>query len=204
MASILCVDDEPAALLILRETLTSMGHQVTAVRNVNAAFAVLERGDVDLIISDFRMPEVTGLEFLQRLGGSSPTQSDDVLEMRRWLQAVATTPPTSSSRLPGPSFRAATSSWTGDHPPRTDPRFHLCCHCCGSQYYVVGIVVPMQPRRSSERRFILLLSNEMYLKLHDSRCASPSLARGSGNQHVLFGSGRPLGVVLRTEASAGR
>jgi DNA-binding NtrC family response regulator len=67
MASILCVDDEPSALLVLKETLTGAGHRVVAVKNVAAAFSVLERGDIDLIISDYRMPEATGLEFLSKL-----------------------------------------------------------------------------------------------------------------------------------------
>ncbi|HET9986187.1 MAG TPA: sigma-54 dependent transcriptional regulator [Longimicrobiales bacterium] len=68
MANILCVDDEPAALLVLKETLERAGHRTVCVHNVEAAFAVLARGGVDLIISDYRMPGSTGLEFLSRLG----------------------------------------------------------------------------------------------------------------------------------------
>jgi DNA-binding NtrC family response regulator len=67
MATILCVDDEPAALLILRTALDQAGHRCIGVNNVDAAFNVLGRGPVDLIISDYRMPEATGLEFLSRL-----------------------------------------------------------------------------------------------------------------------------------------
>jgi two-component system response regulator HydG len=67
MATILCVDDEPAALLILRTTLDQAGHRCIAVTNVEAALNVLARGPVDLIISDYRMPQATGLEFLNRL-----------------------------------------------------------------------------------------------------------------------------------------
>ena len=37
------------------------------MHNVEAAFNVLSRGGVDLIISDYRMPDATGLEFLARL-----------------------------------------------------------------------------------------------------------------------------------------
>jgi DNA-binding NtrC family response regulator len=67
MANILCVDDEPAATLHLKGILQEAGHQVTPVHNVEAAFTVLGRGGVDLIISDYRMPGATGLEFLARL-----------------------------------------------------------------------------------------------------------------------------------------
>jgi DNA-binding NtrC family response regulator len=67
MATILCVDDEPAALLILRTALDQAGHRCIAVTNVDAAFNVLGRGPVDLIITDDQMPDSTGLEFLGRL-----------------------------------------------------------------------------------------------------------------------------------------
>jgi DNA-binding NtrC family response regulator len=67
MATILCVDDEQSALLILRSTLDQAGHRTVGVTNVDAAFNVLSRGGVDLIISDYRMPGSSGLEFLARL-----------------------------------------------------------------------------------------------------------------------------------------
>jgi DNA-binding NtrC family response regulator len=67
MATILCVDDEPAALLVLKDTLERAGHRPVGVHNVEAALAVLARGGIDLVISDYRMPGSTGLEFLARL-----------------------------------------------------------------------------------------------------------------------------------------
>jgi DNA-binding NtrC family response regulator len=67
MATILCVDDESSALLILRSTLDKAGHKTVGVSNVDAAFTVLARGGIDLIISDYRMPGTTGLEFITRL-----------------------------------------------------------------------------------------------------------------------------------------
>ena len=70
MATILCVDDEQSALLILRSTLDQAGHRTVGVTNVDAAFNVLSRGAVDLIISDYRMPGTSGLEFLSRLAES--------------------------------------------------------------------------------------------------------------------------------------
>ncbi|HEY8484234.1 MAG TPA: sigma-54 dependent transcriptional regulator [Longimicrobiales bacterium] len=67
MANILCVDDEAAALQVMRGILQAAGHEVIGVHNVAAAFNVLARGGIDLIISDYRMPGTTGLEFLARL-----------------------------------------------------------------------------------------------------------------------------------------
>ena len=67
MATILHVDDEPSIGLILQDTLERAGHQATGVRSVPEALQVLARGQVDLIISDYRMPGLTGLEFLSLL-----------------------------------------------------------------------------------------------------------------------------------------
>jgi DNA-binding NtrC family response regulator len=67
MARILCVDDEAGALEVLKETLRQAGHDPVGVRNVDAAMAVLARGEVDLILSDYRMPGTSGLEFLQQI-----------------------------------------------------------------------------------------------------------------------------------------
>ena len=67
MATILYVDDEPSVGLILEDTLERAGHVAVGARNVPEALQVLQRGDIDLIISDYRMPGLSGLEFLSLL-----------------------------------------------------------------------------------------------------------------------------------------
>jgi DNA-binding NtrC family response regulator len=67
MATILHVDDEPSISLILQDTLERAGHTPISARSVPEALQVLARGEVDLIISDYRMPGLTGLEFLSIL-----------------------------------------------------------------------------------------------------------------------------------------
>ena len=67
MASILYVDDDPSVGLILQDTLERAGHHTVGARNVPEAFQVLARGGIDLIISDYRMPGLSGLEFLNLL-----------------------------------------------------------------------------------------------------------------------------------------
>ena len=67
MATILCLDDEPAIGLILQDTLERAGHQTVSAHNVPQALQALAHGAVDLIISDYRMPGLTGLEFLALL-----------------------------------------------------------------------------------------------------------------------------------------
>jgi len=67
MALILYVDDEPSIGLILHDTLERAGHEPVGARSVAEALGVLAKGGVDLIVSDYRMPGVTGLEFLSIL-----------------------------------------------------------------------------------------------------------------------------------------
>ena len=67
MATILYVDDEPTVGLILEDTLERAGHRAIAASSVPEALQVLEQNEVDLIISDYRMPGISGLEFIQLL-----------------------------------------------------------------------------------------------------------------------------------------
>ena len=64
MATILYVDDEPSVGSIIADCLARAGHQALGATSVPEAMAVLSRGGIDLIVSDYRMPGVTGLEFL--------------------------------------------------------------------------------------------------------------------------------------------
>src|SRR5215212_2145015 len=67
MATILYVDDEPSVGLILEDSLTRAGHRAFGAGNVVEALHVLSRESIDLIISDYRMPGLSGLEFLSLL-----------------------------------------------------------------------------------------------------------------------------------------
>jgi two-component system response regulator AtoC len=67
MATILYVDDEPSVGLILEDALTQSGHTPVGAQGVPEALQILERGGIDLIICDYRMPGLSGLEFIQLL-----------------------------------------------------------------------------------------------------------------------------------------
>ena len=67
MAKVLHVDDEPAIGLILADTLERLGHTAVGATSVPDALRALAQGDIDLIISDYRMPGLSGLEFLELL-----------------------------------------------------------------------------------------------------------------------------------------
>ncbi len=64
MANILCVDDNPTELLLLTKILEGVGHEVGVAAHVPEALEALRRQSYDLIISDYRMPKVNGLELL--------------------------------------------------------------------------------------------------------------------------------------------
>ena len=67
MATILYVDDDPTIGLLLEDTLLRAGHRAIGARSVPQALQTLAHGEIELIISDFKMPGMTGLEFLNLL-----------------------------------------------------------------------------------------------------------------------------------------
>ena len=67
MARILCVDDDAAVLTVLAKVLTRLGHDPHPVDGVLAAMQALAAGPVDLILTDWAMPSLTGLDLLELL-----------------------------------------------------------------------------------------------------------------------------------------
>ncbi len=67
MATILYVDDDPTIGLLLEDTLLRAGHRAVGARSVPQALQALSHGEFELIISDFKMPGMTGLELLAHL-----------------------------------------------------------------------------------------------------------------------------------------
>lgn len=70
--SILCVDDEPNVLAALRRLLRQEDYAVFCATSAAAGLQVLEREQVDIVISDMRMPEVNGTEFLEQVRSRWP------------------------------------------------------------------------------------------------------------------------------------
>ncbi len=64
--SVLCVDDERNILASLRRLLRPQGYAIHTAESAAEALVLLEGTPVDLIISDMRMPEMNGAEFLSR------------------------------------------------------------------------------------------------------------------------------------------
>jgi adenylate cyclase len=63
---ILLVDDEPSILSALRRLLRATRYEVLTADSGSAALDMLASTEVDLVISDMRMPSMSGAEFLAR------------------------------------------------------------------------------------------------------------------------------------------
>lgn len=73
MATILVVDDDELIISSLRGLFAlETGYEVLAISQPAAAIAELERRPVDLIISDFLMPEINGVELLKKARALQP------------------------------------------------------------------------------------------------------------------------------------
>ncbi|BCM94345.1 transcriptional regulatory protein AfsQ1 [Abditibacteriota bacterium] len=66
MAQILLVDDDTNVLLTLAIALRRQGHTVTVAQNGWQALSLLRREDFAFLISDVKMPGMSGIELAQR------------------------------------------------------------------------------------------------------------------------------------------
>jgi CheY-like chemotaxis protein len=64
---ILAVEDEPEYLEMLQEVMKSLGHSITIAQNGKEALSLIDRQQIDVVVSDVKMPEMNGIEFHQKL-----------------------------------------------------------------------------------------------------------------------------------------
>ncbi|MEC9255510.1 MAG: response regulator, partial [Pseudomonadota bacterium] len=69
---ILLVDDEENILKSLTRSLGRLDVDITTASSVGDALYILENTDVDLVISDMRMPGADGAELLKTVAEKSP------------------------------------------------------------------------------------------------------------------------------------
>jgi DNA-binding NtrC family response regulator len=69
---IVVVDDEPTIVLMCRRVLESQGHAVQGFTDVHTALAQLEAEAADLLVVDYKIPELNGLQFIQRAWAVRP------------------------------------------------------------------------------------------------------------------------------------
>lgn len=66
-AHILIIDDEKNYLLVLQTLLEDEGYTVTALSDPETALAFLQESEVDVVVTDMKMPRITGLDVLERV-----------------------------------------------------------------------------------------------------------------------------------------
>lgn len=70
--SLLFVDDEPSILSALRRLFRPHGYRIFTAEGGAAGLAVLEQQQIDLVVSDMRMPEMDGASFLKQVRARWP------------------------------------------------------------------------------------------------------------------------------------
>jgi phosphoserine phosphatase RsbU/P len=65
--NILIAEDDNVSRRILHRNLTRLGHTVSEAVNGAEAWSILERDPIRLVVSDWMMPEMNGLELCRRL-----------------------------------------------------------------------------------------------------------------------------------------
>lgn len=67
MSKIVVVDDEPFILMMIEDKLRRAGMQVITLRESGSAMSVISREKPDLVILDWMMPEISGIELCRTL-----------------------------------------------------------------------------------------------------------------------------------------
>ena len=105
---LLCVDDEPNILSSLRRLFRQSGYQVTVANSGAEGLQILATQEIDLVISDMRMPEMDGARFLEQVRARWPDT------MRILLTGYADIGSTIEAINKGEIFRYIAKPWD-DH-----------------------------------------------------------------------------------------
>jgi CheY-like chemotaxis protein len=72
-ARILLVDDNQAGLSARKSVLEELGHRVTTATNGHEALECFNQEPFDLVVTDYRMPRMSGSELIERIRKIRPT-----------------------------------------------------------------------------------------------------------------------------------
>ena len=102
MTSILVVDDNEAFREAVCSMLSDGGHQIAVAGNGREALALLQRQDVELMLTDLVMPDMEGMETIRQIrkrhplvkiiamSGGGRNDAGDYLRLARCIGAVST------------------------------------------------------------------------------------------------------------------
>jgi CheY-like chemotaxis protein len=69
---VLAVDDDALVLTNTTAMLEEMGHRVLRAASAREALAIVERQAIDLVVTDYAMPEMTGADLVAALPAAMP------------------------------------------------------------------------------------------------------------------------------------
>lgn len=87
MAKLLIVDDDSGVLSALKRSLRREGWNIVLADSPGKALSILDRGSVDLVLSDHKMPGMTGTELLAEVARRSPSTTRMLIT--GWSAAVS-------------------------------------------------------------------------------------------------------------------
>jgi response regulator RpfG family c-di-GMP phosphodiesterase len=77
--AVLCVDDEPSILAALRRTLCREPYDLLMTESPSHALRYVETRPISLVLTDQRMPDMSGIEMLQAIHEHSPATTGVIL-----------------------------------------------------------------------------------------------------------------------------
>jgi two-component system KDP operon response regulator KdpE len=80
--TVLIVDDEPAIRRFLRTSLAAQSYRAVEAENGAAALDQLRRGSIDVLVLDLGLPDMNGLDIIERLRGQGSAVPIIVLSAR--------------------------------------------------------------------------------------------------------------------------
>jgi len=69
---ILVVDDEPYQLIFMKKAIEALGFAVETAGNAADALAKIDAGGIHVVLSDLRMPDMTGPELIRKVREKAP------------------------------------------------------------------------------------------------------------------------------------
>ena len=70
--TLLCIDDEPIVLTLRKMLLESVGHRVLLAESGPQGLKILQSENIQTVIVDYKMPEMTGSEVAERIRAVRP------------------------------------------------------------------------------------------------------------------------------------
>ena len=87
-AKILFVDDEDEILQALRRALMDDEYTIRTAKSAGEALSLLEKESIQVVVSDYRMPVMTGVEFLGKVSRKWPDAVRIILSGQADMSAV--------------------------------------------------------------------------------------------------------------------